>query len=559
MIEAVRHGIAVTLIASMLAGCGVTQIRREQNEVVDRAKASYAESPKSHPGVQILEGSLLMGEQIRASKAQPEIFGNEVSFRERRALTLPEIAQWITQTVHVPVVIDPSALTTQSRQASAASPMNVRGGPLPPARASVVPDLTTALPAFSQASSSTSALQQAAFTFKGKFGEFLDTVDLQYGVSSRYRDGVVTFFTTETRVFPVPTLPDTTAMNGFITTGDGSNGASSGGQSQSGSGGSTSGGSASSSGGGSGGQSMSLALSLTPWDTLQATSAAIAGSGATVIADKNLGVLSVTGTPAQCDRVEEWIKSLKAMYGKQVAIEVSVYQVQQTREENYGANLKLAYQSASGHTGITLSGAQAPTVTSTSSPMTLGANIVGGSLNGTTAAIQALSTLGTVTQLVGRSGVTQNGKLLALQSAKPQAYVQSTSTTLAASVGSSTSIQTSTIVPGFTSSFVPKVVDGRILIDFDMTLSDLIRLDTFTSGSGTSQSSVQLPLEQKTRFQQSISLKPGEALVLTGMRQQTSSVTNNGVGSPNMPVFGGGVDAQKGDTIISVVISARLL
>jgi hypothetical protein len=155
--------------------------------------------------------------------------------------------------------------------------------------------------------------------------------------------------------------------------------------------------------------------------------------------------------------------------------------------------------------------------------------------------------------------VTQNGKLLALQAAKSQGYVASTSTTLAASVGSSTSIQTGTLVPGFTSSFLPKVVDGRILIDFDMTLSDLLRLDTFVSGTGSSQSSVQLPLEQITRFQQSISLKPGETLVLTGMRQQSASTTNNGIGSPWMPLLGGGVDAQKGDTIISVVISARLL
>jgi hypothetical protein len=64
---------------------------------------------------------------------------------------------------------------------------------------------------------------------------------------------------------------------------------------------------------------------------------------------------------------------------------------------------------------------------------------------------------------------------------------------------------------------------------------------------------------QLTRFEQSVSLKPGETLILTGMRQQNTSTTNNGVGSPYLPILGGGVDAQKGDTIIAVVISARLL
>jgi len=180
-------------------------------------------------------------------------------------------------------------------------------------------------------------------------------------------------------------------------------------------------------------------------------------------------------------------------------------------------------------------------------------------LAGTSAAIQALSTLGNVSQLISRSGVTQNGKLLALQSAKQQGYVASTQSTQTASVGSSTSMQTATLTPGFTSSFLPKVIDGRILIDFDMTLSDLQALQTFTSGSGAGQSSVQLPTMQLTRFEQSVSLKPGDTLVLTGMRQQSTSTTNNGVGTPYMSLLGGGVDAQIGDTIIAVVISARLL
>ena len=52
---------------------------------------------------------------------------------------------------------------------------------------------------------------------------------------------------------------------------------------------------------------------------------------------------------------------------------------------------------------------------------------------------------------------------------------------------------------------------------------------------------------------------PGETLVLTGLRDQSTSMTNNGTGSPFMPLLGGGVDAQKKDTMIAVVITARLL
>ncbi|MDR5791730.1 secretin N-terminal domain-containing protein [Caballeronia sp. LP003] len=565
--KTIRSATVLTVIASMLSACGVTEINREQSSIGDDAKASYETAPRSRPIVRVHEGSLLMGEKVRASKPQPEIFDKPVEFREKRALTLSEIATWIAETIHVRAQVDASAESSVQANANTptvAAPMAIpfgrSGGPLPMSGIGATPDLSAALPGANVSANSPSSGSLAAtpFRYTGSFAGFLKTVEAQYNVYSRYRDGVVTFFRTETRTFTVPTLPDMSSMSGSITTGDSNGSAANGSQGLGMSSASSASGSGSS-GSGSGGQTMSLQLHVSPWETLKETGAAIAGPGATVVADKNLGVLTVTGSPPQCDRVEQWMKSLSAMYGKQVAIDVRVYQVQITHEENYALQLSLAYQGANGHTGIKMTGAQAPTITSSSTPMTFGASILGGTLAGTSAAVQALSTLGNVTQVVARSGVTQNGKMLALQAAKSQGYVQSTSTTLAASVGSSTSIQTGTLVPGFTSSFIPKVVDGRILIDFDMTLSDLIRLDTFTSGTGTSQSSVQLPLEQITRFQQSISLRPNESLVLTGMRQQTTSTTNNGVGAPWMPLLGGGVDAQKGDTIISVVISARLL
>ncbi len=269
--------------------------------------------------------------------------------------------------------------------------------------------------------------------------------------------------------------------------------------------------------------------------------------------------MTVTGTPAQCDRVEAWVKELNAMFGKRIAIDVNLYQVRTNSEDNYGLNLKLAYTNKSGHTGLSMTSASAPTVVSAATPMTFGANILSGPLAGSSAAVQALSTLGDVAMLVSDSGVTQNGKQLGLQSATLKDYVQSSQTTLTASVGSTTALQTATVVVGFTGSFIPKLVNGQIVVAFDMTLSDLLPLEKFESGGAENRSSVQLRTMPLARFQQVVPLKPGESLVLTGMRQQTASVTKNGVLTPGMPLLGGGVDAQKNDTVLAVVISARLL
>jgi len=558
--------IAMTMATTALlnlAGCGVMQTAGEEKVLDSDAKARIADVPKSRTVVQVHEGAWLLGEKIRASKPQPEIYDKTVVFKNSATVSLTDIAAWIAEDVGVRAVVEASALASSSTTTAGGATQSFGGRGLPSPAVALggltrLPQLPAAGVGFNAGQfESMAGSQQTPLDYAGSFKGFLDLVDARYNVWSRYTDGTVTFYKIETRTFTLPSISDIASMNGSISTGDTSG--SSQGTGASGSAPPTQSGSAGGNSSGSGGQTITLGVNLSPWQTLERTATAIAGPAAQVVVDQNLGTLTVTGTPPQCDRLDAWVKNLDVMYGKQVAIDVHVYQVQLSQEDNYGLNLSLAYKSATGHTSASMNSVAPPTVSSSSTPMSFGATILGGPLAGTSAAIQALSTLGNVSQLISRSGVTQNGKLLALQSAKQQGYVASTQSTQTASVGSSTSMQTATLTPGFTSSFLPKVIDGRILIDFDMTLSDLQALQTFTSGSGAGQSSVQLPTMQLTRFEQSVSLKPGDTLVLTGMRQQSTSTTNNGVGTPYMSLLGGGVDAQIGDTIIAVVISARLL
>ncbi|MGR0117807.1 type II secretion system protein GspD [Ralstonia pseudosolanacearum] len=549
----------ITAIASALAvvtafsGCGIQQVRDDQRQVTSDTQAQLAAVPRGRPVFQIHEGPWLLGEKVRATKPQPELFSKTVSFKDDpgHASTLTEVVDWIARMYRVRAVVDPS-VTASVGASTAATSMSANGATRPVLPAGLATSLTT--PSASLALASTPL---TPFRFTGDFKEFMRSVEQRYGVYSRYRDGTVTFFKTETRTFTLPDLGEVATMNGTISTSsNGSPVSSAAGSGSSGAGGSSS---SASNASGTGGQSATLSVVSDPWLNLEKTARAIAGTDAVVVADKHLGTLTVTGAPAQCDRIEDWVKNLDAMFGKQVAVEVRIYQVRLSQEDNYGLNLSLAYKSGNGHTGATFTGAGVPTVTSSATPMTFGATIVGGKLDGTKAAVQALSTLGNVTQVVQDSGVTQNGKVLALQSATLQDFVQGSQTTLASNVGSTSSIQTATNISGFTSSFRPKVVNGRIVMTFDMTLSELEPLQSFTSGSSTSQSTVQLRTMPLARFEQSVGLRPGESLVLTGLRQQSTSKTNNGIGSPYMALLGGGVDAQKRDTMIAIVITARLL
>lgn len=552
--------IAAAVMTLSLGACAISQVREEQTSIAHTADAMVEKSPAGRPTVQIHGDAWLMGEKIKASKPEPEIYDKSIVFNPSQALSLTDIANWIAENVGVRAEIDPSVVSTVNPSLSAQPAAAVRAaGPLPAQPISIgvqAPStLSTPLVGNTVAQIASGMQTRQFFKYEGSLKGFLDVVDARFGVWSRYEDGTVTLFRTETQTYALPSLPDDWQTNGSISTGDTSSAAPSTGSTGTSSVSTTSSGTTSS---GAGGQTISLGLHLNPWEQIQATAAAIAGPGASVVADRSLQELTISGTPPQCERVATWVKNLDGMFGKQIAIDVSLYQINVTQEENYGLSLSLAYKSGAGHTGVSVSGAPVPSITGTTTPMTLGASILNGSLSGSAATLQALSTLGQTSEVITKSGTTQNGKVLALQSATLRDYVSGAQSTLVASVGSTNSIQTNSVTPGFTASLTPKIVDGHILVDIDMTLSGPLTLTPYTSGTSSSQSSVQLRTLPITHFQQSVVLNPNQSYVVTGMRQQVAGTTNNGVGTATLPLLGGGVDAQKGDTIIAVVISAHL-
>jgi type IVB pilus formation R64 PilN family outer membrane protein len=564
---------AIALACSQFAGCAIRDVHDQQASIAAATQAKIDAPQNGRPVVVIHKGSWLLGEQVPASKPQPSIYNKTVSYNSSSDSgdpTLSDIANWIAKKVGVRVEIDesvsvglPANLTSQG-----ASARLIGAIPAPGVQGRGAPDLTAALPGLT--ASSHEAVSTGPWKFTGEFGDFLNVVDTRYKVWSRYKDATLTFFRRETRTFTIASLPKASSMTGSISTGDSSN---SGGaptiMGGNGSSSSTTGGAGSSvaAQSGSGGQTSAETLIIDPWQTFQESAQAVAGPGAVVHADRNLSLLTVTGSPPQCDRLAAWVKNdINATFGKNIAIEVRLYQVQRTREDNYGWNLSLAYKSGSGHTGVTVTGAPAPSVLGTTSPMTFGASIVGGSLSGTQGAVQALSTLGNVAAVFGTGGVTQNGRSIALQDAEQQDHVTSNQSTLVASVGATNSTQVSTMVSGFTGTFTPKIIDGRIVISFQLTLTDKPTFTVFppqsassSSSSGATTSSVQLADRHIDTLHQDVNLKPGESLVLTGLRQQTLTSTNNGVGTPSLPLLGGGVDAQNNDTMLAVVITARLM
>jgi type IVB pilus formation R64 PilN family outer membrane protein len=542
--EAVSMALAVSPL--FLGGCATFHQAHEMRQQAIQGATRYS-LPKAPPVVRTVNTPWLLGTEVRVAHSTPPLLDRSITLVSATPMTLPEIAARISSLTGIPV-------HTEDLSGAIAAP----GTFLPPLPNSGGPGV----PAGGGGSFATHAIP---LDWHGSIAGLLDMVTAKNGVWWKYEDGVVRIFRTETETFPVPALAWSTKSSGSIVA---SAGADANGSSGSGLGSSIGGESdLDGSTGGQNGNTSTGTTSITNtsdvnvWKGLQKIAQTVAGSGAQVEADAAAGTITVTGTPPQVRHVREWIHGLSRQLERQVAITVHVYNVTVNNEQNYGLNLTEAFQSLGKRYGMSLQGVAPPTPTGGTQPLSFGANILSsatgalGQWRGSSVAVQALATLGRVSQVFSRSAITLNGQPAPIQVAQQTGYLAESSTTQTANVGATNGLIPGTVTTGFTAMFLPRVIDGHILLGMNMTISNLVGIQTISSGG----SSIQVPTVDSSTFQQSVKLKPGQTLLLTGYSQKGGSTTRDGTGSPYFPLLGGGGDATTSNQIIAIVITARIL
>ncbi|OCX70585.1 PilN family type IVB pilus formation outer membrane protein [Acidithiobacillus thiooxidans] len=550
-----KMAVAAAILPFTLAGCATFHQAHVDQTQAEQSIASY-QPPKQPAVVSMVNTPYLMGSVVGVRHRVPAVLKQSITLVSSNPLTIREIGARISQLTGVPVHID----NLMSQKSATGAP-----GMLPP-----LPSTSASVPSFGGASNGASgyAMTGISLNWNGSVAGLLRYITAKDGLWWKYYGGAVHIFYTETRTFSIPALSWVTDSSGSIIAAAGAN--SSGGSSSTG--GATTGMSAINGGsaGISGSSQSDTSTGTTDientskvnvWGNLEKAAQTVAGGSARVFADSSTGTLTVTGTPPQVDRVRQWVHSLTRQLSRQVIISVQVYNVQINNEQNYGLNLSGIFNSLGKQYGVSLQGVAPPAPTGNVSPMSLGASVLStanGALSqtsGSQVAVQALSTLGNVTQVFSRSAMSMNGQPAPIQVAQQTSYLAENSTTSTANVGATSGLVPGTVTTGFTAMFLPRIDNGRVLLGMNMTISNLVSLDTISSGGN----SIQVPTVDSSTFQQSVSLKPGQTLLLTGFSQSGSNVTHNGVGSPYMPLLGGGGDASTSKQMIAIVITARIL
>ena len=371
--------------------------------------------------------------------------------------------------------------------------------------------------------------------YKGPLSGLLDEVANRFGIWWKYEKNEIYFYKYITKTFVVYSLPTNPSLSVNVGGSSGNGGASTISQSSSVDG-------------------------LDLWSNIQSAVESMITQDSNLVIDKANGTLTLTATPTDIKRVAKFITEQNNRISKQIAISVKVIQVNITNSDQYGLDLSTTFGGRGSIKDITASTTGTGNVDSPISNLTMGISSKHWSVD---AAIAALSKEGQTNLVTSGTVTTMNNKPAPIQVVKTQNYVSDiTKTSSGDSDTYDISVETEEIETGFTMSVLPRVLDhGRILMFFNLTLSDLLAMETVNAGGSESRETqiLQNPVIETRGFTQEIAMKSGDTLILAGYERVEDTTDKQGVGNPHNMLLGGAQKAERDRTILVIMLTPVVL
>lgn len=257
------------------------------------------------------------------------------------------------------------------------------------------------------------------------------------------------------------------------------------------------------------------------------------------------GTIVVTASKRNIERVEQFLNTIKKVINRQVLVEAKIIEVQLSEGLKYGIDWSFVNQTL-GDGNITLQtyippdgrGFRIPSeVPYFSMGVTRGASF--------SALLNALQQQGEVRTLSNPRVNIMNGQTALLSVGRNVSFiskVETTTTTAAGATPTTTfTVQTSNILSGIIIGIVPYINEnGEISLTITPIISDLVRLEDRTIGSGGNQSQISLPTVDLRELSTTVKVRDGQMIVIGGLISKKENLQDNKVPVlGDMPVLGG--------------------
>ncbi|MFC2973871.1 PilN family type IVB pilus formation outer membrane protein [Azotobacter bryophylli] len=565
---------SLVLAVACAAGCTMQRINesmaRTQSETDTASQyTAYLRNQQQEPKrntVVFSKKPWVSTQPISAKRGLPMALDCELAYRPGDRVSITEIAQYITSECGLPVLVSPDALNpglaaVTAPPASGAArpaggdpdnlsdllPAGVVGAAGQPASVSRGPSLTS----FSSFGQTT---QIANLTYKGKLSGLLDLATARLGLTWRYSpaERAVRISYVDTRVFEVWSFGDSQVIESVVKSGMTTNTGTSNGTSGGGGGG----GSGSSSSGASGqsgsNQSTTVTLRSTILTDVKNNVQAMLSPAGRLYLSTSTGTLTVTDRPEVLARVEAYLNETNRKITQQVLFNVRVLEVTLTDQDQLGLNWDVVYKSLANKWGLSL----------VNTLSDISTNAISGSVGildtahspwaGSNLIVKALAEQGRISTVREPSLTTLNLQPAPIQIGNVKGYIESSSTTTTASVGSNTALQAATITSGFNMTLLPRLLSqDEMLLMVSINMSSKPTFDVFQSNG----SSAQTPDYDTKVLSPKIKLRSGQTLILSGFDESREDATKIGAGKPGFLGLGGSQSRTSTRSVLVVLIT----
>jgi type IVB pilus formation R64 PilN family outer membrane protein len=254
------------------------------------------------------------------------------------------------------------------------------------------------------------------------------------------------------------------------------------------------------------------------------------------------GTITVRDSPYVLGQVERYVDDLNERLSRQIALSIKIWNLEVSDSADVGLDLALFFENPD----VRVFAGASP-LRFVDSGGELSAAIVDGKLKNSEALLKGLRSLGKATQLTSGSHIAMNGKSTPVQATRRIAYLAKTEQT-STQYSNTSSLVPGVLTTGFSMNVIPNILDGRrVVLHYAVDLTSLDEIESFSSGD----SRIQLPKTSQRKFQQQLTLKMGQTIVLAGFEQVTDADDKRG------GLLGFGVSRDYTRSLIIVTISTE--
>lgn len=268
------------------------------------------------------------------------------------------------------------------------------------------------------------------------------------------------------------------------------------------------------------------------------------------------GHIAVTDTPDQIRRIKSFVDELNKNLGKQVSFNVNIYSVELNDSDALGIDWGVVWQTMSSKYNVSVQTKNATTNLGSAFAVNFVDSLTGAksNFNGSNILVGALSSIGKASLVTSTNLVTLNNIAVPLSVTNVSSYLKSQSVTVTGTSGTTqASLDPAERSLGLGLKLEPKLTEtDDVFLRVAMNLSSDGGLRTYVSPDG--KSSAEMPSTGKTDSYQTVKMKSGETLILSGFQQVKMEDKSQGIReASNWPLTGSRATTKKVSTLVVVI------